>query len=307
MEETYAIRRYEQASALLPLRWQQSAGRLPDWKKAQTEEFRLRAGKPLTVLLPEGESYLTEEIPRMIVTQADLEQLCDTVTGYSRYAAGDTLSRGYLTARGGFRVGICGTAVMREGRNTNLRDISSAVIRIGREQQGVGEPLLPKLWEEGRFQSTLLLSSPGGGKTTLLRDLIRLLSDGTENTPAQRVALVDERGEIAVMHQGISQMSVGCHTDVLDACPKALGIPILLRAANPQIIAVDEITAAEDLQAMVIAANCGVQLLATIHAANRAELERKPLFADVMTAGVFSRLITIAVVDGRRTYEVETL
>ncbi len=307
MEETYAIRRYEQASALLPLRWQQSAVRLPDWKKAQAEEFRLRTGKPLTVLLPEGEIYLTEEVPRMVVTQADLEQLCDTVTGYSRYAAGDTLSRGYLTAHGGFRVGVCGTAVMREGRNTNLRDISSAVIRIGRERQGIGVPLLSDLWEEGRFQSTLILSPAGGGKTTLLRDLIRLLSDGTEETPAQRVALVDERGEIAVMHQGVSQMSVGCHTDVLDGCPKAIGIPILLRAANPQIIAVDEITAAEDLQAMVTAANCGVQMLATIHAANRAELERKPLFAEVVAAGVFSRMITIIMAGGQRTYEVEPL
>ncbi len=307
MEETYAIRRYEQASALLPLRWQQAAAHIPEEEKGQAEEFRLRTGKPLTVLLPDGEKVLCEELLSMSVTRADLEQLCDTVTGYSRYAVGDTLSQGYLTARGGFRIGVCGTAVMREGRNTYLRDISSAVIRIGRERQGVGAPLLSALWKVGRFHSTLLLSPPGGGKTTLLRDLIRLLSDGTAEFPPQRVALVDERGEIAVMHQGTAQMSVGSHTDVLDACPKAIGIPILLRAANPQIIAVDEITEAADLQAMIAAANCGVQMLATIHAANRQELERKPLFAEVVSAGVFTRLVTISVVEGRRIYEVEEL
>ena len=307
MDEAYAIHRYEQAAGLLPLRWRQPALRLSCRSKAAAEEFRLRAGKPLTVLLPEGERLLTEEMPQATVTQSDLEQLCDTVTGYSRYASGDTLSRGYLTARGGFRVGICGTAVMRDGINTNLRDFSSAVIRIGRQQIGVGEGIISRLWENGSFQGTLILSPPGLGKTTLLRDLVRILSDGTEKLPPQRVAVVDERGEIAVMVQGVPQMNVGSHTDVLDGCPKAVGIPILLRSVNPQIIAVDEITAAEDLQAMTAAANCGVQILATIHAADRKELERKPLFAAVAAAGVFSRCITITSSGGRRCYEVTYL
>ena len=243
MELSYAIARYEQALELLPVRWQQLARRLPDWRKAQAEEFRLRTGRPMTVVTCEGEILVSDELPRALVTQSDLEQLCDMVTGYSRYAVSETLSKGYLIGRGGFRVGVCGTAVLRDGVNTNLRDISSVTVRISRQVRGTAEPLLTELWGPEGFRSTLLLAPPGAGKTTLLRDMICALSDGSETRPACRVGVVDERGELAAMYRGVPQLEVGTHTDVLDACPKAMGITMLLRAANPQIIAVDEITA----------------------------------------------------------------
>ena len=302
MDESYAIRRYEQAAALLPLRWQQQARQLPPRQMARAEELRLRAGGPMTVLLPEGEVVPGHSDLPPTVTQTDLEQLCDAVTDYSRYAAGETLSRGYLTARGGFRVGVCGTAVLREGVNTNLRDISSVTVRIGREQPGLGDEVLSQLFREGQFRSTVLLSPPGLGKTTLLRDLIRGLSDGVGGLPEHRVSVVDERGEIAVMYQGVSQMTVGRHTDVLDACPKAVGIPILLRAANPQVIAVDEITVREDIAAMAAAAHCGVRFLATIHADGRQELGRKPLFSQLLKAKVFEKAVTIRREGEQRQY-----
>lgn len=308
MELSYAIARYEQALELLPVRWQQAARRLPDWRKAQAEEFRLRTGRPMTVLTCEGEILVSDELPRALVTQSDLEQLCDMVTGYSRYAVSETLSKGYLIGRGGFRVGVCGTAVLRDGANTNLRDISSVAVRISRQMRGLAEPLLRELWEEPEgFPSTLLLAPPGVGKTTLLRDMICALSDGDEQRPACRVGIVDERGELAAMYRGVPQLEVGAHTDVLDGCPKALGITMLLRSANPQVIAVDEITAEEDLRAMLSAAHCGVALLATIHAADREELARKPLFARLLEMQVFQRIVTITVEDGRRVYRVEAL
>ena len=307
MELSYAIARYEQALELLPVRWQQAARRLPDWRKAQAEEFRLRTGRPMTVLTCEGEILVSDELPRALVTQSDLEQLCDMVTGYSRYAVSETLSKGYLIGRGGFRVGVCGTAVLRDGANTNLRDISSVAVRISRQVRGLAEPLLRELWEPEGFPSTLLLAPPGVGKTTLLRDMICALSDGDEQRPACRVGIVDERGELAAMYRGVPQLEVGAHTDVLDGCPKGQGLLMLLRGMNPQVMAADEITAPEDVAALEMAANCGVALLATAHGAGLEDLRRRPLYRRLLSLNVFQRLVVITVENGGRRYAVHTL
>ena len=302
MEKNWDVIRYEAAAAILPNRLRKLALALPEEQKAAAEEFRLRAGRPMTVLLPEGELPLEAE-----VDPAELETLCDLATEFSRYAAAETLREGFVPVRGGFRLGLGGTAVVKGGMNTNLKNLSSAAIRIARERKGVGTDLAPRLFRDGVFRSTLILSPPGGGKTTLLRDLVRCVSEGVGGTPALRVSLVDERGEVAVMYRGQPQMDVGSRTDVLDACPKALGIPIVLRAMNPQVIAVDEITARADLRAVVMAAGCGVGLLATIHAADTAELLQRPLYRDLLAEGVFQQAVCIATSEGKRTYWMEEL
>jgi len=294
--------RYEQAAAILPGRLRKAALAISEEEKAAAEEIRLRAGRSLTVLLPTGELPLEVQ-----VEPEELETLCDIATEFSRYAAAETIREGFLPVRGGFRVGLCGTAVMKDGVNTNLKNLSSAVIRVARERKGVADQIAPRLFQEGEFLSTLILSPPGGGKTTLLRDLVRRLSEGGPEFPAQRVSLIDERGEVAVVCRGKPQMDVGPHTDVLDACPKALGIPIVLRAMNPQIIAVDEITVREDLKAVSMAAGCGAGLLATVHAAEVTELLRRPLYRQLLEDQVFRLAVRILRTEKGRAYELEEL
>ena len=297
MQNHLNLLRYEDAATVLPARLRKAALLLPEQQRAEAEEFRLRVGQPLSVLLPEGEVPLEP-----VVEPEELETLCDIASEFSRYAAAETLREGFIPVRGGFRLGLCGTVVMKEGDPANVKSFSSAVLRIGREQKGIAEPLLEELFQNGRFRNTLILSGPGGGKTTLLRDLVRCLS-----LRGIRVALLDERGEVAAVHRGEPQLDVGPCTDVLDACPKALGIPMVLRAMNPQVIAADEITVREDLRAIALAAGCGVGLLATIHAGDMSELKERPLYRQLLEERIFRAAVWIRRTGGGRSYEWEEL
>ncbi len=293
---------FVQAVQALPLRLRQEALSLPEGDRARAEELRLRAGWPMTAVLPEGERPLGGPPGE----GRELEQLVEIASRASLHTVLDQVRRGYLTFEGGHRIGLCGTAALREGEIHALRAISSANLRIARQVKGAAAPVLDGLCPGGRLADTLILAPPGLGKTTLLRDLIRSVSEGEGCTPL-RVSLADERGEVAAMYNGRPQLEVGRRTDVAEGCPKAQGLMLLLRAMNPQVLAVDEITAPEDVGALITAAGCGVTLLATAHGEGRAGLERRPLYRPLLDEGLFRFLVRIRREGERRIYTIEEL
>jgi len=266
---------------------------MDEMDKTQVEEFRLRIGQSPTVLLPDGERIFSS-IP---VTGKELTSVLEIASAASAHAVRDSLRNGYITARGGFRVGFGGQAASREGAVTGFVHISSAVIRITKEIHGVADDILPRITADGVVQSALILSPPGGGKTTVLRDMIRQCA-----ASGRRVAVADERGELSAMRDGMPQMDLGAYTDVVAGCQKAQAAMMLLRAMNPEILAMDEITAPADAEALQSASNCGVILFATAHGNGVEDLMRRPMYRRLLDRGLFTRLISITKVDGKRIY-----
>lgn len=295
-----ADEKYSGALRLLPPRLRSLAMQLENG--GQAEEIRLRSGFPASVLLPDGEVSLGGDA----VLHAELDAVVEIATGASLHSARETVRNGYINAPGGYRLGLCGTATVDRGEITGFRSLGSIAIRIPREITGIAEKVALK--SQGRLRSTLIISPPGMGKTTLLRDLVRIASDGSEKSGVapSRVALADERGELAAVVNGKAQMYVGRHTDVLSGGPKAEAVMMLLRAMNPEIIALDEITAPEDVHATIRAANCGVRIFATVHAGTVAELLQKPLYASLLEERIFETTVTISRRDGNRQYDVTT-
>ena len=293
---------WEQAASVLPEQRRNSLFTLGRDRLDGLEELRLRRGFPMTALFPEGEA----ETDGPTIGEDDLRQVVENATQASAHTALDRVRQGFVTLRGGHRVGLCGSVVKREGQIVTLRDISSLSVRVARSVTGQASELLPRLTEQGVFLSTLILAPPGAGKTTLLRDLVRGLSDGDAGPPL-RVGVADERGELAALWQGEPQLCIGRHTDVIDGCSKAEGLSILIRGMNPQVVAVDEITDPTDVQAITEAAGCGVALIATAHGAGWEDLTRRPVYRALLKNKTFRRLVVLRRQGGRRDVRVEVL
>lgn len=293
---------YQQVLSALPLHIKRQADNLPERERAGVEELRLRVGQPLTAVCVRGELSLGGPAIQL----RDLEQLVEVASRASLHAVLPQLCQGYLTIVGGHRIGLSGSVVMKGEEIGGFRSLSSANIRLARQFPGVSAPVLERLYSGERLASTLILAPPGLGKTTLLRDVVRMVSDGEGCLPL-RVALADERGEVAACFGGQPQLNVGCRTDVVEGCPKARGLLLLLRAMNPQVLAADEITAPEDIAALELAAGCGVSLLATAHGSGRSDLMRRPLYRGLIESGIFERLVLIRRTEGMRSYMVEEL
>ncbi len=254
-------------------------------------EVRLALGRAPRLVTGTGEVLLEN----LTVGPAELSFCVNHVSGFSAYAASGA-AQGYLTGRGGHRVGLCGHAVLQHGEVTGLRELSSLCVRVARDVRGIAGRLLP--WAD--MGSVLLLGPPGSGKTTLLRDLIRAISDERKEC----IAVVDERGEIFPMAAGAPEFYPGARTDILTGAPKAQGMEQVLRSMGPQWIAVDEITSAADCQAMERCGYCGVRFLATAHGDQVQDLTQRPVYRTLLETGIFQ---CAAVLRPDRTYRIERL
>lgn len=289
----------EQAAAFLPQRLRRAV--LNEVRDGT--ELHLRAGRTLTVSNERGKEQPVLSGGRPIqVTPEDLRMTLELATCAGYHTAAERLNQGFLPLKGGHRLGVTGTVALREGRISGIQSLSSLCLRIAHPVHGIADEVGRAVFAQGTI-STLILSPPGRGKTTLLRELIRV---GAEEY-GQRIGLADERGEVAALWNGIPQLDVGERTDVLDGCSKAEGLMRLLRTMSPQALAADEITAPEDLSALSVAANCGVPVLATAHGDSIQQLFRRPLYRRIWEEQLFQQVILIQMEDGNRRYQVEEL
>ena len=247
------------------------------------QEIRLRCNRPVVIIVSGKEKFLDNDGTLMdnlktayCAEVSEMEAFLNHICHYSLYAFEDELRQGFITVPGGHRVGIAGQVVL-EGKDSvrTIKNISCINIRISHQIRGVADKVLPFIYKNGYLRNTLIISPPGCGKTTLLRDMIRQISDGNNYGEGMCVGVVDERSEIAGSYQGIPQNDIGMRTDVLDACPKALGMMLLLRSMSPQVIAIDELGGEEDIQALHMAASCGSRIVATVHGADIQDVVRR--------------------------------
>ncbi|SHO52582.1 stage III sporulation protein AA [Anaerocolumna xylanovorans] len=265
------------------------------------QEIRLRVDAPLLIVYDNKEYFLTEQSELSVngknsylLTKNELKETMEYISNYSLYAFEEELKQGFITITGGHRVGIAGKAVLEENRVKSIKHISFINIRLSHQIKGCASKVIPLIMEKGSCLHTLIISPPCCGKTTLLRDIIRLISDGGEGRPGLTVGVVDERSEIGACYMGVPQNDLGIRTDVLDCCPKAKGMLMLIRAMSPRVIAVDEVGSKEDIEAIEYVINCGCKLIATVHGNSLLDVKGKPLLRKLIEDKLFERYILLS-------------
>lgn len=241
-----------------------------------------------------------------IVTKEDIEETFQLICRYSVHSFIDDIKKGFITLRGGHRIGIVGKAIIENGQVKNIKHISSLNIRISREIKGCSKKVLPYVIKnKNQINNTIIISPPQCGKTTLLRDIVRNISNGNKSYgfDGVKVALIDERNEIGGSYLGVAQLDVGIRTDILETCPKDLGIMMVLRSMSPDVIVTDEIGDEREIKALYTALNGGVSLITTVHGDSIEDVKNRRELKDLLEGDLFKRVVILSSKNGPGTVE----
>lgn len=261
---------------------------VPDWKAVQ--EIRIRVGQPVLLYI-NGEEHMLDN---RTADAGLVKEILNIISHHSLYAFEDEIRQGFLTIEGGHRIGLSGKAVLEGREIRTLKDISCLNIRLAHQRIGCADRVIPWLYADGKLQNTLFISPPGAGKTTMLRDVIRQVSNGNMHGHGRTVSVVDERSEIGACVRGIAQCELGVRTDIMDRCPKVQGMLMMLRSMAPRVMAVDEIGTRDDMNALFDVMKCGCRILATVHGDSVEDIRKKRILNEMMESGMFTRYVVLS-------------
>ena len=267
---------------------------VPENIKKSTQEIRFKPYAPIVIGLPTENVYINERgeftSPDKAVTifPSEIEEMFSYICQLSVYSHSDELKNGYITAKGGHRVGIAGTAVIKDGIIEGLKDISTLNLRISRDVIGCADNVISEIYKADKILNTLILSPPGGGKTTILRDIARNLS-----YKKHKVCVIDERSEICSVYKGITQHDMGIHCDVLDGYPKGVGIIQALRTLSPEVIFCDEIGTQNEVNQILQGMNSGVSFILTAHAGTIEEALKRRALKELLNENIIDKLVLL--------------
>lgn len=264
------------------------------------QEIRIKANKPIIVNLSNKEVILDR-----IATTNDLKQILVRISNYSLYAYEEEIKQGYITIKGGHRIGMAGECVISQGEVKTIRNISSINIRVCREVKGSSNEIMKFIVSKDRVYNTLIISPPKCGKTTILRDIARNISNGMpmNNLTGKKVSIIDERSEIASCFNGIPQLDVGIRSDILDNCFKKDGMIMAIRSLSPEVLICDEIGTDGDIEALNMAFNSGVNIVVTIHGYNIDDVYKRNVFKDLLEKSILERIVVLSSRRGPGTIE----